>query len=63
MMEIKTSYTLPLEQDGDDLVLSFPMEVMEQLNWHDGDVLKWEDNGDGSWTLKLDEESRGKEED
>ena len=54
-MEIKTSYTLPLEQDGDDLVLSFPVEVMEQMNWQVGDVLKWEDNGDGSWTLKLDE--------
>lgn len=50
-MEIKTSYTIPLEQDGDDLVLPFPDEMLESVGWQVGDTLVWSDNEDGSWTL------------
>jgi hypothetical protein len=50
-MEIKTSYTLPIEQDGDDLILSFPDALMESVGWEVGDQVVWTENGDGSWTL------------
>jgi bifunctional DNA-binding transcriptional regulator/antitoxin component of YhaV-PrlF toxin-antitoxin module len=41
-----------LEQDGDDLVLPIPDEVLEDLSWVEGDTLEWIDNGDGTLTLK-----------
>ena len=51
------SWTLEVQklEDGDQYI-EFPKELMEEVGWEDGDVLKWIDNGDGSWTLKkLDE--------
>jgi bifunctional DNA-binding transcriptional regulator/antitoxin component of YhaV-PrlF toxin-antitoxin module len=43
--------TVTLEQDGDDVILPLPQEVLEHLDVQEGDVLEWLDNGDGSWTL------------
>lgn len=51
------TWTLEVQklEDGDQYI-EFPKELMEEVGWEDGDVLKWIDNGDGSWTLKkLDE--------
>ena len=47
------SWTLEVQklEDGDQYI-EFPKELMEEVGWEDGDVLKWVDNGDGSWTLK-----------
>ena len=47
------SWTLEVQklEDGDQYI-EFPKELMEEVGWEDGDVLKWIDNGDGSWTLK-----------
>ena len=47
------SWTLEVQklEDGDQYI-EFPKELMEEVGWKDGDVLKWIDNGDGSWTLK-----------
>lgn len=47
------SWTLEVQklEDGDQY-LEFPKELMEEVGWEEGDVLKWIDNGDGSWTLK-----------
>lgn len=50
-MEIKTSYTVSVEQDGDDFVLPFPDELLESVGWEIGDTIGWEQNEDGSWTL------------
>ena len=41
-----------LEEDGDDLILPFPDELLNELGWGDGDTLEWIDNGDGTLTLK-----------
>ena len=42
-------------EDGEQY-LEFPQEVMDEAGWKPGDVLKWTDRGDGSWSLtKIDE--------
>lgn len=46
-----TTYTVELVEDGDDLVLPFPADVLEKAGWKEGDVLDWKDNGDGSFSL------------
>ena len=45
------TWTVQLEEDGDDIVLPLPQEVLDHLDAKEGDVLKWIDNGDGSWSL------------
>ena len=37
-----TSYTVTLEQDGDDLLLPIPEELLQQLQWNTGDMLDWD---------------------
>ena len=46
------SWILPVEEDGDDCVVTFPDELMAKTGWREGDVLEWIDNGDGSYILK-----------
>ena len=36
-----TSYTVTLDEDGDDVILPIPDEVMDSLGWNDGDMLEW----------------------
>lgn len=43
---------ITVEQDGDDLILPFPDEVLDKLGWVEGDTLEWIDNGDSTLTLK-----------
>lgn len=45
----KKKYTIPIDDEG---VVTFPDELMDQLDWHEGDVLEWIDNQDGSFSLK-----------
>ena len=48
---MKTTLTV-----GDDGILTFPDNVMEELGWKEGDLLEWVDNKDGSLSLvKVDE--------
>ena len=47
-----TSYTVTLEEDGDDCILPLPDEVLDQLDWHDGDMLDWVINDDNTITIK-----------
>lgn len=52
-MESK-SWTLTVEQDPEspeDLMLTFPDDLMESTGWLPGDVIIWQDNKDGTWTL------------
>lgn len=44
-------YTIELVEDGDDVILPFPPEMLEELGWKEGDTLVWSDNKDGSWSL------------
>jgi len=43
--------TVKIEWDGDDAILPLPQEVLDHLDAKEGDVLKWIDNGDGTWSL------------
>lgn len=45
------TWTIQLEEDGDNLILPLPPEVLEHLDLKEGDALEWIDNGDGSWSL------------
>lgn len=47
------TWTLDVQQheDGEHFI-EFPEEVLAEVGWKEGDVLKWLNNGDGSWTLK-----------
>lgn len=44
-------WTAYVEQDGDDLVVPLPDDLMAELNWKIGDVLIWKVNDDGTVTL------------
>ena len=47
------SWTLDVEEDPEngDAILNLPPDLLEAVGWVEGDVLNWEDNKDGSWTL------------
>lgn len=51
-------YTAPVEVDSNgDLVLVFPDELLEVLDWNVGDKLLWSNNSDGTWILTKHEDS------
>jgi hypothetical protein len=43
--------TLDEDQDG-NLVLPFSDKVLSAVGWNEGDTINWQDNGDGTFTLK-----------
>ena len=47
------AWTVTLEEDPDtgDVMLPFPEEMLKDLEWHEGDIIEWIDNKDGSWSL------------
>lgn len=48
----KQVWTAYLHADGDDVILPFPEELIEQLGWRVGDVLVWNvDHQTGHVTL------------
>jgi len=44
-------YTVELIEEGDDLVLPLPEEIMTELGWNMDDILIWTDNKNGTWSL------------
>ena len=54
-------YTVTLEEDPDtgDVILPFPEEMLKEVGWKEGDILNWEDNKDGTFSItkKLTEET------
>ena len=36
-----TSYTVTLEGDDEECILPLPDEVLDALDWQDGDMLEW----------------------
>jgi hypothetical protein len=44
-------WILPVEEDGDDCVITFPEDLLEQTGWKEGDTLQWIDQGDGSFKM------------
>lgn len=55
-----TIYTVQTEEDPEtgDLFMPIPEEAIEKLGWKIGDVLSWDKNDDGTWTLSKKEETK-----
>ena len=47
-------WVLPVEQDlgSDDCYITLPDDLLEQVNWGEGEQLEWIDRGDGSFELR-----------
>jgi len=45
-------WTVTLEQDGDDLILPLPQEILDALDIGEGDVLEWIEYGNNAVALK-----------
>jgi len=46
-------YTLELKDDGNgELLIEFPDQLMTSMGWAIGDSLIWEEQTDGSWTVR-----------
>ena len=45
-------FTAILEEDGDDLILPLPEELLDELDWHVGDTLEWTEHGEHSWSIR-----------
>ena len=43
---------IELQEDGEDLILPFPDDILDKIGWKEGDSLEWIDNQDGSFTLR-----------
>jgi len=33
--------TITVEEDGDDVILPIPEDILLELGWDDGDILEW----------------------
>jgi bifunctional DNA-binding transcriptional regulator/antitoxin component of YhaV-PrlF toxin-antitoxin module len=49
-------WTVTLEEDGEDLILPFPPDLLEHTGWKEGDILLWDVKDDGSIILSKKEE-------
>jgi antitoxin component of MazEF toxin-antitoxin module len=45
------TWTAYVQQDGNDIILPLPDELLAELKWKEGDVLVWEVSENGSVTL------------
>lgn len=44
-------WTAYVKQDGDDLILPLPDDLLAELKWKEGDVLIWDVHPNGTITL------------
>ena len=53
-----TKQILEVQEDTEtgDLFLEFPVELLNQMGWAEGDDLEWIDNKNGSWSIKKKDE-------
>lgn len=49
---VKDKYVAILEEDGDDLILPLPEELLTELDWNIGDTLEWTEHDENSWSIK-----------
>lgn len=45
-------WTVTVEQEGEDLILPIPQELLDEVGWNPGDNLEWYDRGDGTWEIR-----------
>ena len=48
----ESRWIVELEADGEDLILPFTDEMIEQTGWQVGDTLVWDKKDHTSWTLR-----------
>jgi len=53
-MDKPYKWILPVEVDtiNDDYYITLPEDLLERLNWKEGDMLKWIDRGDGMFEIR-----------
>ena len=51
--------TLTVQEDSNngELFLEFPDDMLETMNWKEGDTIVWTDNENGSFTLSIKKET------
>jgi hypothetical protein len=51
--EEKITYEVTTVEDPEtgDILLPFPPELLEKLNWKEGDEINWNQSDDGAWIL------------
>ena len=51
--------TLTVQEDSDngELFLEFPDDMLETMDWQEGDTIVWTDNENGSFTLSIKKET------
>lgn len=51
---MSTRYIIDLIEDAEtgELILQFPYEVCQEMGLEEGTVIRWTDNGDGSYTIR-----------
>jgi len=56
-------YTVKVIYDKkkDEYILPFPEGMIEEMGWEIGDNLKWIDNGDGTFSLRKADGTKGKD--
>jgi len=54
MNNLNYKWTLEVQEDPQtgDAMIQFPPDFLAKTGWNEGDTIKWQDNGDGSWTLE-----------
>jgi len=53
-----TSYIIEIQEDQDgELFIQFPEEIIEELDWQEGDILSWNLKGEGIILSRLNDES------
>jgi hypothetical protein len=47
-------WLIEVQENGStkELFVELPEDAINQVGWHDGDVLEWINNGNGSWTIQ-----------
>ncbi len=60
MTQVKT-WSVILDEEGEDLILPLPQDMLNEVGWKPGDNLEWVDRGDGTWEIrkKLEQSDNG----
>jgi hypothetical protein len=50
---MSTKWVLETQEDPEtgDVYIEFPPDLLANLGWKEGDVLDWQENEDGSWSI------------
>ena len=56
-MDQNNTLTVQEDSDNGELFLEFPDDMLEMMNWEEGDTIVWTDNENGSFTLSIKKET------